>query len=428
VAHRVLIFLALKKLEKAFSVAYSIPRIARAGLDLRGESRVPRLHAGQGERLSLPAPGLRRGRAALYRQGHVPTLWDKKTKKIVNNESSEIIRMLNSEFKGIAGDDTDYYPIALRGESIASTTSSTHASITACIAAASPRSQQAYDQAYDALFGALDELEARLGRNSFWSRQGDRGRLAPLSDAGALRRGVLFDLPLQSPAHRRLSEPEPLTCAAVTRAGHRGDRQAALLRDRLLVGEEGQPERHHPERRARAPTSKKTGGERYEQMDRCTARLHCHGRRGAELSEPRGARGGRCSDRRSRPRGRASSRRSSRRSSASRSWWKTRPAPTASSAPPPWPRPRPTAYTLLVYSSGFVINPYVHKSCRTTRRRISCRDQPGHEWRPVFAVANSVPVNRLQEFLEYAKKPGVNLAYSTPGSATPGTWRWRCSA
>src|SRR5207249_9443867 len=36
----------------------------------------------------------------------VPTLWDKKTRRIVNNESSEIIRMLNSEFKGIAGDDT----------------------------------------------------------------------------------------------------------------------------------------------------------------------------------------------------------------------------------------------------------------------------------------------------------------------------------
>src|SRR5215813_6896076 len=35
----------------------------------------------------------------------VPTLWDKKTGRIVNNESSEIIRMLNSEFKGIAGDD-----------------------------------------------------------------------------------------------------------------------------------------------------------------------------------------------------------------------------------------------------------------------------------------------------------------------------------
>ena len=40
----------------------------------------------------------------------VPTLWDKKTKRIVNNESSEIIRMLNSEFAGIGADPTDFYP------------------------------------------------------------------------------------------------------------------------------------------------------------------------------------------------------------------------------------------------------------------------------------------------------------------------------
>ncbi|HEY3145071.1 MAG TPA: glutathione S-transferase family protein, partial [Dongiaceae bacterium] len=46
----------------------------------------------------------------------VPVLWDKKMERIVNNESSEIIRMLNSEFRRVAGDDTDYYPPALRAE------------------------------------------------------------------------------------------------------------------------------------------------------------------------------------------------------------------------------------------------------------------------------------------------------------------------
>jgi glutathionyl-hydroquinone reductase len=46
----------------------------------------------------------------------VPTLWDTKTRRIVNNESSEIIRMLNSEFRGIAGDDTHFYPMPLRTE------------------------------------------------------------------------------------------------------------------------------------------------------------------------------------------------------------------------------------------------------------------------------------------------------------------------
>ena len=46
----------------------------------------------------------------------VPTLWDKKTKRIVNNELSEIIRMLNTEFNAITGNRADYYPPALRSD------------------------------------------------------------------------------------------------------------------------------------------------------------------------------------------------------------------------------------------------------------------------------------------------------------------------
>jgi putative glutathione S-transferase len=45
----------------------------------------------------------------------VPVLWDKKTSQIVNNESSEIIRMLNSEFNAIAKNPKlDLYPEAVR--------------------------------------------------------------------------------------------------------------------------------------------------------------------------------------------------------------------------------------------------------------------------------------------------------------------------
>ncbi len=49
----------------------------------------------------------------------VPVLWDKKTSTIVNNESSEIIRMFNSEFNDQLLEEKaklDYYPEALRGE------------------------------------------------------------------------------------------------------------------------------------------------------------------------------------------------------------------------------------------------------------------------------------------------------------------------
>jgi putative glutathione S-transferase len=46
----------------------------------------------------------------------VPVLWDKKRETIVSNESSEIIRMFNSAFDGLTGDDTDFYPEELRDE------------------------------------------------------------------------------------------------------------------------------------------------------------------------------------------------------------------------------------------------------------------------------------------------------------------------
>ena len=46
----------------------------------------------------------------------VPVLWDKKRRTIVNNESSEIIRMLNSAFDAFTDAHTDYYPAALRAE------------------------------------------------------------------------------------------------------------------------------------------------------------------------------------------------------------------------------------------------------------------------------------------------------------------------
>ena len=81
----------------------------------------------------------------------------------------------------------------------------------------------------------------------------------------------------------------------------------------------------------------------------------------------------------------------------------------------------PDGYTLLVYSSGFVINPYVHKSLPYDTEK---------DFVPVtnlvtngglfFAVANSLPVKSMKEFLDYAKQPGVHLAYSTPGVGN--TW------
>src|SRR5207248_3247 len=97
----------------------------------------------------------------------VPTLWDRKRGRIVNNESSEIIRMLNSAFRGSAGDDADFYPEPLRAEIDALNAviyPNVNNGVYRCGFA---RSQDAYDAAYDALFATLDDLEQRLSRRRY---------------------------------------------------------------------------------------------------------------------------------------------------------------------------------------------------------------------------------------------------------------------
>jgi putative glutathione S-transferase len=96
----------------------------------------------------------------------VPTLWDRKTRRIVNNESSEIIRMLNSEFAQCGADPTDFYPQPLRAEIDrvnAQVYTSVNNGVYRCGFA---KSQAAYEEAYDGLFATL-EIEARLGRQRY---------------------------------------------------------------------------------------------------------------------------------------------------------------------------------------------------------------------------------------------------------------------
>ena len=97
----------------------------------------------------------------------VPTLWDKKTKRIVNNESSEIIRMFNTEFNSITGDRTDLYPQALRAEIDAVNERVYHNVNNGAYRAGFAKTQAAYEEAYDGLFETLDWLEARLSRQRY---------------------------------------------------------------------------------------------------------------------------------------------------------------------------------------------------------------------------------------------------------------------
>ena len=75
--------------------------------------------------------------------------------------------MLNSEFRGIAGNDTDFYPAPLRSE-IDGINQLVYPNVNNGVYRCGfARSQIAYETAYDALFATLDELERRLSRQRY---------------------------------------------------------------------------------------------------------------------------------------------------------------------------------------------------------------------------------------------------------------------
>jgi len=158
-AHRTLIFRAQKKLESVISVSVVDPLMAEEGWvfgntdggtadDINGVSHLHQIY-------TLAEPTFT-GRVT------VPILWDRRTRTIVSNESSEIIRMFNSEFDAFSNSSVDLYPEALTRE------------IDELNAYIYPRinngvyrcgfatTQEAYEEAYRELFEGLDEIDARL--------------------------------------------------------------------------------------------------------------------------------------------------------------------------------------------------------------------------------------------------------------------------
>eukprot|EP00887_Chlorella_sp_A99_P004605 scaffold4.g4605.t1 len=99
----------------------------------------------------------------------VPVLWDKKERTIVNNESSEILRMLNSEFQDCAANPgLDLYPEELR-PAIDEVNEWIYPSINNGVYSRCgfATGQQAYDAAYADLFAALDRCEGILAKQRY---------------------------------------------------------------------------------------------------------------------------------------------------------------------------------------------------------------------------------------------------------------------
>ena len=92
----------------------------------------------------------------------VPVLWDKKRKTIVNNESADILRILNSGFGDLADSAIDLYPPALQAE-IDDINQRLYDNFNNGVYQAGfAQTQQAYDEAVSHIFTSLDFLEQRL--------------------------------------------------------------------------------------------------------------------------------------------------------------------------------------------------------------------------------------------------------------------------
>lgn len=162
-AHRTLLFRKLKGLEHAIGLTIVQPVLSDQGWGLEpSAAREPGLPTARHLwELYGATDSTFTGRAT------VPVLWDRNTSRIVNNESADIIRMLNSEFGAIAQNDVDFYPDDL-AEEIDELNDFVYDRVNNGVYRCGFAStQEAYDKAFRRLFDALDVLESRLRKNRY---------------------------------------------------------------------------------------------------------------------------------------------------------------------------------------------------------------------------------------------------------------------
>lgn len=158
-ASRTLIGRKLKGLEDAISVSVVEPALSPQGWrfgDYPGSDRDELNGATYLHELYTRADPQFTGRAT------VPVLWDKARGTIVNNESADILRMLNSGFGGLARAEIDLYPADLALEIDALNARVYPRLNNGVYRAGFATTQVAYDEAFAEVFGMLEELEARL--------------------------------------------------------------------------------------------------------------------------------------------------------------------------------------------------------------------------------------------------------------------------
>jgi len=163
-AHRTLIFRKLKGLEEAITLSVVDPVMGKEGWAFgTAAGATPDLLFGSRHlhEIYTRADPKYTGRVT------VPVLWDRERATIVNNESSEIIRMFNGEFDAIGESELDFYPEALRTQ-IDELNEFVYARVNNGVYRCGfATTQAAYREAFGELFEALDALEARLAGHRY---------------------------------------------------------------------------------------------------------------------------------------------------------------------------------------------------------------------------------------------------------------------
>ena len=163
-AHRALIFRKLKGLEKHIDISIVHPEMLDNGWEF---GDYPGATGDKLYGLDYLREIYTKAKPDVTTRVTVPVLWDTKTEQIVNNESAEIIRMFNSAFNSLTGDDQDFYPQSLREKIDAVNELVYHNINNGVYKAGFATKQDAYEDAVSALFHALDSLEVRLGEQRY---------------------------------------------------------------------------------------------------------------------------------------------------------------------------------------------------------------------------------------------------------------------
>lgn len=161
-AHRTLIFRELKGLSEHIGVTVVDPKMLEHGWEFSEVSQDNPL----GE-LQYMHQVYTAAKADYTGRVTVPVLWDKQHNTIVSNESADIIRMFNSAFNSITGNDLEFYPEELADEINQVNDWIYNTVNNGVYKAGFATNQEAYDKAYDELFETLDQLEGRLAQQRF---------------------------------------------------------------------------------------------------------------------------------------------------------------------------------------------------------------------------------------------------------------------